>query len=533
MKVQLNSGGSSSKDNIDIIVTSYDVDGTPNDTKSIDVTAGTTVYDITVEARYGEKIEVVVEGTQHLPTGAYFYQPEPSDRNGDGKFTSKETSQNLIGVSMGDTAVRASAVITDTEIPENKPETADLYIQKNNGSGESLAGAEFDLYKVSDTQTYNIGTFSVDSNGSLAIAGLLKGNYELKETKAPDGYSVSRGKVAFEVTAEDTIVFTQIDEAIQNLISTKDSTVTVRNEANTFVSVSKVWVEDRAVVRPTEIKVQLLKNGNAEGAPVVLNDSNGWKYTWNNLDRYDNWSVKEIDVPSGYTTTYANTGNVDNGYVCEITNTLIPEDKTFVAVNKVWKDDVEANRPTSIQVQLLKDGVAEGAEITLSKENNWTYTWTDLVKSATWTVEEINVPTNYKASVSGTGNQYTITNTYEEPETTTSYVDDDDDEPTPKTTAPAETTPAPTETTPVPTETVPEPTVVYRGVEIPRSILDAYPGRTLDELFDMGVLGAYFENVPTGLLPATSDINPFWMILMVISMIGLAVTSVLDKKRNN
>ena len=402
-----------------------------------------------------------------------------------------------------------------------------------------MADAEFALYRVvgnsaTSSNAVKVDTFTTDENGKLVIKGLFPGNYELAEEAAPSGYSKADGKITFTVTESGEIQDINGSGQLGALMKTSvDTNVIVVNEANTSVSVSKVWVEDRAVVRPTEIKVQLLKNGNAEGAPVVLNDSNGWKYTWNNLDRYDNWSVKEIDVPSGYTTTYANTGNVDNGYVCEITNTLIPEDKTFVAVNKVWKDDVEANRPTSIQVQLLKDGVAEGEAVTLSKENNWTYTWTDLVKSATWTVEEINVPTNYKASVSGTDNQYTITNTYEEPETTTSYVDDDDDEPTPKTTAPAETTPAPTETTPVPTETVPEPTVVYRGVEIPRSILDAYPGRTLDELFDMGVLGAYFENVPTGLLPATSDINPFWMILMVISMIGLAVTTVLDKKRNN
>ena len=77
-------------------------------------------------------------GTQHLPQGAYFYQPEPSDRNKDGVFTSKETSQNLVGVAMGDTNVSAKKIITDNGIPapeEGNPVSEKLTLQKTNKFG--------------------------------------------------------------------------------------------------------------------------------------------------------------------------------------------------------------------------------------------------------------------------------------------------------------------------------------------------------------------------------------------------------------
>lgn len=116
--------------------------------------------------------------------------------------------------------------------------------------------------------------------------------------------------------------------------------------------------------------------------------------------------------------------------------------------------------------------------------------------------------------------------------TTSNWVDDDDDEPettVPSTTIPETSAPA-LETTPVePTA----PTIIYRGVEIPQEIIDQYPEYTLDELFDMGVLGAYFENIPTGLLPATGVPLSGWSILAIISAIGLAILTLFDKKRKD
>ena len=49
----------------------------------------------------------------------------------------------------------------------------------------------------------------------------------------------------------------------------------------------------------------------------------------------------------------------------------------------------------------------------------------------------------------------------------------------------------------------------------------------------MGVLGAYFENVPVGLLPATTDVTWVWAVMLLLSGLGVAGVSMLGKKREN
>ena len=81
------------------------------------------------------------------------------------------------------------------------------------------------------------------------------------------------------------------------------------------VTVSKVWKP--AANNPQNITVQLYRNGNPDGNPVILNDGNGWKHTWAGLDAGSVWTVNEPDVPVGYVKTI--TGSARDGFV--ITNT--------------------------------------------------------------------------------------------------------------------------------------------------------------------------------------------------------------------
>jgi len=81
------------------------------------------------------------------------------------------------------------------------------------------------------------------------------------------------------------------------------------------VTVSKVWIP--AVNHPNSITVQLYRNGNPHGNPVILNDGNSWKHIWTGLDTSSVWTVDETEVPAGYEKTI--TGLVRDGFV--ITNT--------------------------------------------------------------------------------------------------------------------------------------------------------------------------------------------------------------------
>lgn len=88
---------------------------------------------------------------------------------------------------------------------------------------------------------------------------------------------------------------------------------------------------------------------------------------------------------------------------------LLPKEPTTLTVKKAWIDNDSKNRPTSVTVQLLNDKkVVE--TITLSGENSWTYTWDDLDAAGKWSVQEINIPKNYKVSYSANGTVITITN---------------------------------------------------------------------------------------------------------------------------
>lgn len=92
-----------------------------------------------------------------------------------------------------------------------------------------------------------------------------------------------------------------------------------------------------------------------------------------------------------------------------------------VTVKKVWNDGNRSGRPGSVKIQLLRDG-AVYETVTLSAENNWTYTWSELASTYedgsgetaayTWAVHEAEVPKDYTVSVGRNGNTFTVTNAY-------------------------------------------------------------------------------------------------------------------------
>ncbi len=104
--------------------------------------------------------------------------------------------------------------------------------------------------------------------------------------------------------------------------------------------------------------------------------------------------------------------------------TVVPQDvpqepTTSVTVIKVWDDNNNANRPTSVRVAIYANG-EKLLENVLSDRNNWT--WTEELPAAmgdgtpiAYTVDELEVPDGYEKTVKETdvtaGIGFTITNT--------------------------------------------------------------------------------------------------------------------------
>lgn len=187
MYVHLNTG-SGAGDDMTVSVVSYH----ENEDGTVSVTGGNkqrlsseTVYQLAVTAKYGDTIKVVVEGTQDLGRGVYFYEPEGG----------RDASQCLVGAAEGETAVRVEkrfAFGTDIEMGLRIYKTA-------NGSGAPLSDITFDVYRVvpeggevlSDVPTAEeivkyavqenlVGSVTTDVTGYAALS-LEKGYYLVVE----------------------------------------------------------------------------------------------------------------------------------------------------------------------------------------------------------------------------------------------------------------------------------------------------------------------------------------------------------------
>lgn len=88
------------------------------------------------------------------------------------------------------------------------------------------------------------------------------------------------------------------------------------------------------------------------------------------------------------------------------------EEKEYKLV--IYWDDNGKNRPSSVEVNIFKDGVKQET-VTLSSKNNWTYTWKALDDDSEWTVMENGLPAGYTIRQEKEKNTFYITNIYREP----------------------------------------------------------------------------------------------------------------------
>ena len=74
------------------------------------------------------------------------------------------------------------------------------------------------------------------------------------------------------------------------------------------IEVLKVWNDNKNSDRPKEVTIELY-DGNTLYETVVLNKSNNWQHKWTNLYGGTTWSIKEREVPEGYTVSIEQQGN--------------------------------------------------------------------------------------------------------------------------------------------------------------------------------------------------------------------------------
>ncbi len=259
----------------------------------------------------------------------------------------------------------------------------------------------------------------VDTGKSLVLNGdnQWTGTFDDLDKYKDHGKEITYTVQELEVEYYDTAV-----------TKNEDGSFTITNTHETEkaqISVYKTWQDsdDQDGLR-NFVTVYLYADGVDTGQSLVLDDTNQWMGSFDDLDKYKDqkeidYTVKE-EVIDGYTTEIV----LINPGVYNIVNTHTPE-KTKVSVTKKWVYEVDEEKPyltpllpDKVVVELFANGQTTGKTIELSATNQWTGSFEDLDKykdkgkEIIYTVKELEVR-EFTSEI--TGNQsdgYTITNTY-------------------------------------------------------------------------------------------------------------------------
>ena len=239
------------------------------------------------------------------------------------------------------------------------------------------------------------------------------GNFDGLAKYAADGH-----EIAYTVTEAEV---SGVDGSEYDTVVTGDAasgfTITNTNVETTSIAGTKTWDDDndRDGARPENITVNLVGDGTPTGDSKTVTAGDNWSWEFGNLAKYAAdgheivYTVTEDAVPN-YATTIDGT-NVTNSYT---------PGRTSVTATKAWDDanDQDGIRPDSIQLQLYANGAPSGDPVTLSADNQWTHTWTNLFQKEggqdiAYTVAEVGVPSGYEVTVAGdAASGFTVTNAH-------------------------------------------------------------------------------------------------------------------------
>ena len=343
----------------------------------------------------GEKIDS--KAVKADAEGNWKYSFKNLPKYADGQLISYTVTEDVVPEYT--TEISGTTIINKYQPGKTSISVVKAWEDGNNQDGKRPADIKVQLYadgsKHGEEVTLNAGNqWSYTWSGLDEMKSGQKISYTVKE--------------AGKVTGYDTVIS---GEAKTGYVITNSHTPELTN-----ISGEKIWDDgdNQDGKRPESITVNLLANGQKTDSKVVKADKEGnWSYTFQNLPKYAN----------GEPIIYTVTEDTVTDYTTEVTGTTITNKyqpgKTSITVTKAWEDFNDHNgiRPSEIKVQLYADGEAQGEEITLNAENQWTHIWTDLDERKAgelidYTVKETENTDNYETTISGDAHTgYIITNT--------------------------------------------------------------------------------------------------------------------------
>ena len=349
-------------------------DGQQIDSKEVQAAAdGTWTVEFTKLAKYKAGKEIKYTVTEEAVAE---YEATITDFTITNKYAPKEIDYKV------------TKVWNDANNQDGKrPESVTVQLYKKVGDADPVAVEDKKLTLTAKEKTDDNTWVASFTNLPQYEAG-KEITYSIKEVDVPAGYEASvTGQVVTNTYNPETVV----------------------------LSGTKVWKDNNNQdgKRTRSVKVQIL-NGDKVVQEIEVSEATGWKFESKKLPKYENGKEIKYTVKETAMTEYKATITTDKDGKYTITNEHTPE-KTAVKGHKIWKDEDNKDgiRPASITVKLLADGKETGQTATVSETSGWTYEFTGLDryqegKEIAYTVEEVNVPDGYTASVEG----YNITNTH-------------------------------------------------------------------------------------------------------------------------
>lgn len=182
-----------------------------------------------------------------------------------------------------------------------------VYTDEFNDCSVSLDSLE--ITDLSNCVTNDMDGIKLNTNedGNVVFESLDLGIYLIMQTNIVDGYSKIDSFLVMIPKVED-------NKYVYNIESNP------KTEIYQVVDliVEKVWnTTDNNI--PDSIEVGLYE-GDKLLDKIVLNKDNNWTYTFERIEKSDGYSVREINVPSGFTDTYR---RVENKFIITNTMTLV------------------------------------------------------------------------------------------------------------------------------------------------------------------------------------------------------------------
>ena len=141
-------------------------------------------------------------------------------------------------------------------------------------------------------------------DGTALCNGLPLGLYFIKQTGAVEGFAPC---TPFLVTVPN-----EKDGEYLYKVNASPKTEVARLVS---ITIKKVWNTDKSTEAAESVTVQLLKNGSVVKT-AILNAQNNWQITYADMPESDTYSIKEVNIPKGFTATYK-----QEDYVFTVTNT--------------------------------------------------------------------------------------------------------------------------------------------------------------------------------------------------------------------